>query len=410
MLLLIYLVSAIGFSFYCSVAEAVLLSITPSFIATLEKTKPIAAKRLSKLKANIDRPLAAILSLNTIAHTIGAAGVGAEAAKLYGDTAYGGHAVGIASALMTLLVLVFGEIIPKTIGALHWRALGPIVATTVGYLIILLYPLVWLSEQLTKVLSGGKGHHTLTRDELSAMAEIGAQQGVLDDHESRVFQSLMRLPDLTAEDIMTPRVVIIAYPETMTVGELLSKTLPKQRGKGQPSSGGTGDSDSTPPNGDILDLPVSRIPIYDQQLDRITGFVLKVDLLLAHTRGESNRTLREFSRPVAVVRHNRPLPKLLEILLEGRHHLAMVSDSYGSIVGLVTLEDLVETLLGLEIVDESDRQVDLQQYARKRWEERAARIGIQPLGDLVEEGGTRSESVTRTESAEDSTDSEDPAN
>jgi CBS domain containing-hemolysin-like protein len=409
MLLLIYLVSAIGFSFYCSVAEAVLLSITPSFIATLEKTKPIAAKRLSKLKANIDRPLAAILSLNTIAHTIGAAGVGAEAAKLYGDTAYGGHAVGIASALMTLLVLVFSEIIPKTIGALHWRALGPFVATSVGYLIVLLYPLVWLSEQLTKVLSGGKGHHTLTRDELSAMAEIGAQQGVLDDHESRVFQSLMRLPDLTAEDIMTPRVVIIAFPETMTVGELLSKTLPDQPGKDQSNRAGTGDSDSTPQNGDILDLPVSRIPIYDQQLDRITGFVLKVDLLLAHTRGESNRTLKEFSRPIAVVRHNRPLPKLLEILLEGRHHLAMVSDSYGSIVGLVTLEDLVETLLGLEIVDESDRQVDLQQYARKRWEERAARIGIQPLDEPVEEGGTREMPVTGAESAGESPDSDDLA-
>ncbi|WDQ19106.1 CNNM domain-containing protein [Rhodopirellula sp. P2] len=392
MLLLIYLVSAIGFSFYCSVAEAVLLSITPSFIATLNKTKPIAAKRLSRLKANIDRPLAAILSLNTIAHTIGAAGVGAEASKLYGDTAYGGHAVGIASALMTLLILIFSEIIPKTIGALHWRSLGPFVATSVGYLIVLLYPLVWLSEQLTKLLSGGKGQHTLTRDELSAMAEIGAQQGVLDDHESRVFQSLMRLPDLTAEDIMTPRVVIIAFPETMTVGELLSKTLPEQ--SGEPEAGGDGSSDPGAPtqSDEVVDLPVSRIPIYDQQLDRITGFVLKVDLLLAHTRGQSSRTLKEFSRPVAVVRHNRPLPKLLEILLEGRHHLAMVSDSYGSIVGLVTLEDLVETLLGLEIVDESDRQVDLQQYARKRWEERAARIGIQPLDEPVEEGETRGES------------------
>lgn len=381
MLLLVYLVAAIGFSFYCSVAEAVLLSITPSFVATLEKTKPLAAKRLSRLKANIDRPLAAILSLNTIAHTIGAAGVGAEASKLYGDTAYGGHAVGIASALMTLLVLVFSEIIPKTIGALHWRTLGPMVAASVGYLIVLLYPLVWMSEQLTKVLSGGKSHHTLTRDELSAMAEIGAQQGVLDDHESRVFQSLMRLPDLTAQDIMTPRVVIIAYPETMTVGELLEKASPSQSADRESNRDGSANTEPSTLSGEVVDLPVSRIPIYDQQLDRITGFVLKVDLLLAHTRGQSDRQLKEFLRPVAVVRHNRPLPKLLEILLEGRHHLAMVSDAYGSIVGLVTLEDLVETLLGLEIVDESDKQVDLQQYARKRWEERAARIGIQPLDE-----------------------------
>ncbi|MCC9641530.1 hemolysin family protein [Rhodopirellula sp. JC740] len=367
MLLLIYLVAAIGFSFYCSVAEAVLLSITPSFIATLEKTKPVAAQRLARLKGNIDRPLAAILSLNTVAHTIGAAGVGAEAARLYGN-----QAVGIASAVMTLLVLVFSEIIPKTIGALYWRALGPAIASSVRYLIFLMYPLVWMSELLTKLLSGGKSHHTLTRDELSAMAEIGAQQGVLDDHESRVFQSLMRLPDLTAQDIMTPRVVIIAYPETMTIGELLHKTMPDP-------SDETNTEQSPGRVEDVVDLPVSRIPIYDQQLDRITGFVLKVDLLLAHTRGQSDRALKEFSRPIAIVRHNRPLPKLLEILLEGRHHLAMVSDDYGSIVGLVTLEDLVETLLGLEIVDESDTQVDLQQYARKRWEERAAKIGIQPL-------------------------------
>ncbi|SMP75555.1 Hemolysin, contains CBS domains [Neorhodopirellula lusitana] len=350
LLLLIYLVVAIGFSFYCSVAEAVLLSITPSFIATLREKRPVAADRLQRLKANVDRPLAAILSLNTIAHTIGAAGVGAQAAAVYGGDGYlGENAVGIASALMTLLILVFSEIIPKTLGALHWRTLGPIVGTSVEYLIMVLYPLVWLSEILTKWLSGGKSHHALTREELTAMAEIGAQQGVLEDHESRVFRALMKLPDLNAADIMTPRVVIIAFPEIKTIGELFEQTE---------------------------ELPVSRIPIFHNKLDEVSGFVLKNDLLVAQARGESERTLKDFARPVKTVNASTPLPALLEMLLEGRLHMAMVSDQYGSIVGLVTLEDLVETLLGLEIVDESDTNVDMQQLARKRWEERAAKRGI----------------------------------
>lgn len=349
-LLLTYLVVAIGFSFYCSVAEAVLLSITPSFIATLRERNAKAAERLQRLKGNVDRPLAAILSLNTIAHTIGAAGVGAQAAKVYGGEGYlGENAVGIASALMTLLILVFSEIIPKTLGALYWRTLGPLVGVSVEYLIWCLYPLVFLSELLTKWMSGGHSHHSLTRDELTAMAEIGAQQGVLEDHESRVFRALMKLPDLKASDIMTPRVVIVAYPESTIIEELFANKE---------------------------ELPVSRIPIYQNKLDEVTGFVLKTDLLIAQAKGESSRSLRDFSRSVKTVQAATPLPALLEMLLEGRFHLAMVSDQYGSIVGLVTLEDLVETLLGLEIVDESDTEVDMQAFARKRWKERATKRGL----------------------------------
>jgi CBS domain containing-hemolysin-like protein len=349
-LLLIYLVSAIGFSFYCSVAEAVLLSVTPSFIATMRDSRPKAAERLQRLKANVDRPLAAILSLNTIAHTIGAAGVGAQAAVVYGQGRFGEHAVGIASAVMTLLILVFSEIIPKTIGALHWRRLGPVMAVSIEWLIWVLYPLVWLSEILTKLLSGGHPTTALTRAELTAMAEIGAQQGVLEEHETRVFRALMRMPDLSAADIMTPRTVVLAFRQQLTIGELFS---------------------------DEKDIPVSRIPIYSNKLDEVSGFVLKNDLLLAHARGESERQLSELSRPIKIVQTITPLPQLLEMLLQGRFHLAMVSDQYGSIVGLVTLEDLMETLLGLEIVDESDAEVDLQSYARGRWEERAKRHGLQ---------------------------------
>ena len=342
--LIFYLCIAIGFSFFCSVAEAVLLSITPSFIATLRESKPSAAERLHRLKANIDRPLAAILSLNTIAHTIGAAGVGAKATETLKSVP-----LGVVSCVLTLLILVFSEIIPKTIGALYWRRLGPFIALTIGWLILLMYPLVWLSERLTKLLSGGKPHHSLTREELAATVAIGAQQGVLDDQELTVFNSLMRFPKISVSDIMTPRVVVIGFDESTTIGELFSKHP---------------------------DLPVSRLPIYSEKLDKTTGFVLKVDLLLAHTRGENQRTLAEFQRQIISVHDHWKLPALLQKLIGERVHIAMVMDQYGGVVGVVTLEDIFETLLGLEIVDEQDQEVDMQQFARDRWKERAAKVGL----------------------------------
>ncbi|TWU65310.1 Hemolysin C [Crateriforma conspicua] len=337
-LLIFYLFFAIGCSFYCSVAEAVLLSITPSFIATLGQRKPKAAKRLEDLKDNIDRPLAAILSLNTIAHTIGAAGVGAEVVRLYGD-----QYLAAASAVMTLLILVLSEIIPKTIGALYWRTLGPIVATSVRWLIWILYPLVWMSERLTRLLSGGKSHHTLTREELSAMAKIGAKQGVLEANEHRIFDSMIRFPRVTAQEVMTPRAVVLAVSESSTVAEALAQESI---------------------------LSVSRIPVYEGTLDHVSGFVLKDDLLLAQARGQDTDPITTYRRPLLTVRDEVRLPRLLDQLLQGRHHIAIVVDQYGSVVGLVTLEDIVETLLDLEIIDEHDREVDMQKLARRRWEKR----------------------------------------
>ncbi|MEM9644180.1 MAG: CNNM domain-containing protein, partial [Planctomycetota bacterium] len=344
-LLLVYMFVAIGCSFYCSVAEAVLLSISPSFIATMRKSRPAAAEKLQSLKSNIDRPLAAILSLNTIAHTIGAAGVGAQVVDLYGN-----RYLGVASAVMTLLILIFSEIIPKTVGALYWRSLGPIVATTVRWLIVALYPLVWLSEQLTKMISGGKSHHTLSREELTAMAQIGASQGVLEKSELRVFDSLMRLPGLCTRDIMTPRVVVVAFDESKTVGEIASR---------EPA------------------VKMSRLPVMGSEYDLPVGFVLKDDLLLAEARDQSDEPIKTFKRPLTTVREDLPLPQLLETLLEGRIHIAAVGDQYGSFVGIVTLEDLLETLLGLEIIDEHDAQADMQQFARERWEQRAQKMGLQ---------------------------------
>ena len=364
-LLVIFFVIAIGFSFYCSVAEATVLSISPSYIATLARrgddgqptTEPDQvdpaslrlSRKLARLKEDVDRPLAAILSLNTIAHAIGAAGVGAQASKIWG-----GQAVGIASALMTLAILVLSEIIPKTIGALYWRKLAGVVSTTVGWLILLLYPLVWISEILTKLLSGGEKSQAVTSEEFTAMADLGLKHGLLAEEQSRMLSNLMRLNQINVNAIRTPRPVMIAADENSTVDELLDRYNP---------------------------LPVSRIPIHENDIDRVTGMVLRSELLRAKTRGEGDRPLKEYRRDIVSVPESMPLLTLMQKLLDGHSHLAIVVDDYGGTDGVVSLEDLVETLFGTEIVDEHDTDEDLQQRAREAWQRRATKVGLIVEGD-----------------------------
>ena len=350
-LLIVYLCVAIGFSFLCSIAEAVLLSVTPSYIAQLRESaaegdSPKAAKSaetLARLKKNVDRPLAAILSLNTIAHTFGAAGVGAEAAALFGGY------VGVTSAVLTLLILVLSEIIPKTLGATYWRGLAPTVGWIVSGLIWAMYPLVLLSDGLSKLISPQGTHGVVTREEIAAMATLGAQSGNLEHSESRIFANLLRFRELTVADVMTPRTVVIAFPQSLTADELFEKN----------------------PN-----LPVSRMPIYKEKLDEVTGFVHKSDLLLARARGEGGKPLADFRRDLTTVRDEATLSELSDLLLGSGAHIAAVTDRFGGLDGVVTLEDLIETLLGLEIVDEHDAAPDMQKLARKKWEQRAKRLGI----------------------------------
>ena len=346
-LLIIYALIAIGCSFLCSVAEAVLLSVSPSYVAALREQGKRSAERLAQLKENIDRALAAILSLNTIAHTVGAAGVGAQAAAIWGS-----QAVGWASAGMTLLILVLSEIIPKTIGAVYWRALAPQTARFIQLLIWSLYPLVLLAELLTRLISGGQKQELVTREEVVAMATLSAQEGQLDTQESSIFSNLLRLRSLTVRDIMTPRTVIVSFPQDVTVGEALDRQD---------------------------ELPVSRMPIYDGSIDHVTGFVLKSDVLLAKARGEADTVLSVLRRDIRAVPDAASLSHLLDILTAQNAHIALVTGDYGGTEGLVTMEDLVETLLGLEIVDEADTAVDMQHLARERWKKRAQRLGIHVL-------------------------------
>jgi CBS domain containing-hemolysin-like protein len=342
-LLFIYIFIALGFSFLCSIAEAVLLSVTAPYIALLESHNKRSATELRRLKDDINKPLAAILTLNTIAHTIGAAGAGAEATKIFGS-AY----LGIASAILTLLILVFSEIIPKTLGAHYWRQLAPSTAYALKLLVWVLYPFVKLTELLTRGLTEGPTLRGVNRKELIALAELSVEEGALALQESLIMQNLLRLGETPAKVAMTPRTVVFSVSEIMTVGDYFARYDTK---------------------------PFSRIPLYQGDVENITGFVLRSDLLLAKARGQTARIMADFAREIPQMLERSDLSHAFDRFLKERVHIMMVMDEYGGFSGILTLEDVIETLLGQEIVDEFDSSDDMQVLARKLWQRRARNLG-----------------------------------
>lgn len=349
-LLVFYVVLALGISFLCSVMEAVLLSVTPAYVTALEAEKPAVGARLRALKTTVDRPLAAILSLNTIAHTIGAAGAGAQAQAVFGDAW-----LTAASIILTILILVFSEIIPKTLGAAFWRPLAPSVAALLGPMLIAMWPFVRLSELITRLLNAGHAHGQMSREEFEAMADVGREHGVIDEAESLTIKHLFEFGELTVRDALTPRTVLVSFPANWTVEEALARHP---------------------------ELNFSRVPLLDaEHPDEPLGYVLRTDLLLAAARGERDTPLIALKRPLRVVEDTMLLSDLLEQMQAGGEHIALVVDEYGGLVGVITLEDLVESLLGMEIVDEVDRVRDLQSMARERWRKRRARhLGLREGG------------------------------
>ncbi len=341
-LLVVYIALAIGVSFLCSIMEAVLLSVSPAYIGALESTKPSVAQRLRELKTDVDRPLAAILTLNTVAHTIGAAGAGAEAAAYFGS-----GAIGIFSAILTLGILVLSEIIPKTLGAVYWRGLAPIVSRMLKPLIYALYPLVIMSQWFSSFLTRGKKEGDVSREELAALADIGAEEGVFQDQEAHLFKSLLRFESLRASDVMTPRTVLVAFPETAPVSELVTAKR-----------------------------PFSRYPVYSKNRDDVTGYVLLSDALAQVADDTPNTPLADIRRDIVALPENQSLLEVFERLVDGREHIALVVDEYGGTSGIVTMEDVIETLLGLEITDETDRDEDMQSLARDQWRDRASSLGL----------------------------------
>ncbi|UTA48488.1 hemolysin family protein [Simiduia sp. 21SJ11W-1] len=346
MLLAIYIAISLVFSFACSVFEAVLLSVNSAYISLMEKRGQPAGALLKSLKADVSKPLAAILTLNTIAHTVGAAGAGAEAAKLFGS-AY----VGVISAVLTLLILVFSEIIPKTLGATYWRKLAPLTAHCLKYLIIVLYPFVKLSDKITGGISGEPTLNGFSREEFAAMAEISTQAGQLAKQESRLLRSLMKLRNLRVKDAMTPRTVIFSLSEDLTVEEYFHK---------------------------YDKVNFSRVPIFDGDREKVTGFVFRNDLLLAQARGNGENPLQNYCRELPALIGTTSLLHALNEMLGQRVHIMLVVSEYGGVEGILTLEDVMETMLGFEIVDEKDKAVDMQKEAKRLWRRRAGKKSTAP--------------------------------
>ncbi len=351
-LLIIFATLSIFFSFLCSILEAVLLSVTPTFINVKKQEGKAFATQLEELKKDVDKPLIAILTLNTVAHTVGAILVGVQAEQLpYKVDLFGMNMVGIVSAIMTILILVVSEIIPKTIGATHWKKLAGF-STSVLSMLIFVFKwtgVLWVLQLFTRIF--GKGGHgsVLSREDFTAMADIAEQEGVFQESESKVIKNLLNFKEVLVRDIMTPRTVLKTANEEQTIQEFF---------------------DENPM------LRFSRIPIYAEQSDNITGYFLKDQLLEAIIKGNGAQPLKNIKRSILVTKRSLPIPNLFEQLIDQREHIALVVDEYGSVSGLVTQEDMIETLLGLEIMDESDNIEDLQLLARKSWERRAKRLGI----------------------------------
>ncbi|MBL4899060.1 MAG: HlyC/CorC family transporter [Colwellia sp.] len=343
-LLFSYVFLALFFSFFCSIAEAVLLSVSAGYIEVKIQDGHKSGKILKALKADINKPLAAILTLNTIAHTLGAAGAGAQASAVFGE-AY----LGVISAILTLLILIFSEIIPKTLGATYWRQLAPVTALLLSKLIWWLYPFVYMSEKLTRGLRSAPTLTGFDRSEFMAMAELSASEGQLAKQEYLIMKNILLLKDMRIKDAMTPRTVIFSLSHHLKVEEFFHK---------------------------YDHIRFSRIPIYEVNREQIIGFILRSDILLAQARGNGGKLLHDYLRTMPTLLDTMSLSHAFNEFLQAKAHILLSVNEYGSVMGILTLEDVIETLLGLEIVDEGDKTEDMQKLARKLWKKRAAKMGI----------------------------------
>ena len=339
LMIFIYLFGALGISFLCSVLEAVLLSTPMSFITAKEQEGRKSASVLKDLKNNVDRPVGAILSLNTIAHTIGSAGVGAEVTRIWGNEWFG-----VASVVLTLLILIFSEIIPKTIGASYWRSLALPSAGTIKVLIYITYPFVILSELITKIFSSKDKDNavTVSREEVSAMVDMGTDEGVFKESESRIIKSCLRLSNVKAKEIMTPKIVLEMADESMTLKEFY----------------------------DANDWRFSRIPVYNDDKDNVTGYVLKDIVLEELSEDQFDIKLSEMKRHILYFSEDESVFTIWEKMLGTREHISIIVDEFGGLRGVVTMEDVIETMTGVEIVDEQDTTTDMQELAREVYQQR----------------------------------------
>lgn len=332
-LILLYFLGALSLSFLCSVLEAVLLSTPMSYISMRENQGSKTATLMKQYKNNVDRPVGAILSLNTIAHTIGSAGVGAESIKIFGEQYFG-----LISAILTLLILVLSEIIPKTIGASYWRSLAMPSTRIIRVLILITYPLVLLSELITKVFTPRGNQASMSREEVSAMVDVDTTEGIFRESESKLIKSCIALSGVKARQIMTPSIVVESACQDLTVKDFQAKQS----------------------------WSFSRIPVYAGDKDYITGYVLKDAVLKLLSEDQFHVKLSDLKRPILTFREEESVFQIWEKMLEKREHISVIIDEYGGLRGLVTMEDIIETMTGVEIVDEDDVAVDMQALAKEK--------------------------------------------
>ena len=334
---LIYLIMlvSIALSALCSMLEATLLSTPLSFITGLEDQGVKGAARLKKLKQNPDRPISAILCLNTIANTVGASIVGSLVYEVYGDAI-----VGVFSTIFTLMILIFSEIIPKTIGTSYWRSLALPASVIINALIFIAFPLVWILEHLTRLISSKSEQVSVSREDISAMVSVATEEEVIEKEEKKMIQNLLRLDEMTAHEMMTPSSVVEMAEGAMTIKEFYNS-----------------------------DLTHSRILVYDEDnSDYVIGYVLRQTVLEKMAEDKFTTTIREISRPILSFPEEEPVANIWEKFLEKKEHVSAIIDEYGTFRGIVTMEDVIETMLGQEIVDETDEVVDMQEYAKEQWE------------------------------------------
>jgi CBS domain containing-hemolysin-like protein len=331
-LLIFYVTLALGVSFLCSILEAIVLSIPHTYIAVLEKDGSKIGKIWATLKDDdAVKPLTAILTLNTIAHTMGAAGVGSEVQKLYGE-----ESLTLASVLLTLAVLFLSEIIPKTLGTAYWKKLAPTAGYILNYTTILLTWLIIPIQWLKKILPKGE-HSLVTRDDVAALADLGEEEGILEVDEETVIHNLLRLREIKVHEVMTPRVVLTAFQMNSTIRQIMDENQV---------------------------IRFSRIPIYDESIDDIKGIIIRSQLLMAASRDEWDLKISDLGKDVLSISSNSSVDATLDLFLTNKQQIAIVTDEFGGTSGIVTMEDVLETLLGEEIVDELDEVEDMRELAR----------------------------------------------
>lgn len=341
-LLLLFLFGAMTISFLCSILESVLMSTPISYITMRMDAGYKPATLFYQYKTDNGKPIAAILSLNTIANTIGAAGVGAQVTDAFGSQWFG-----LVSAMTTILILLFSEIIPKTIGTKQWKRLMGFTTTTIRLLIIIMYPLVLLIGLFTKLFGSNDDETSVSREEVAAMADVGEDEGVLDEDENKIIQNVIKLDNVKAYDVMTPRAVAAVAPEQMTLRAFYDEDEYSH---------------------------FSRIPVYAEDPEFITGYILRSDALEDLAEDHFDKTLKEIKRDIPLFNEEMSISDIWESLLKHKEQIAIIIDEYGSFQGILTLEDIIETIFGLEIIDENDEVTDMQQYARERWQQRQKRF------------------------------------